>query len=97
MCNMPVDKWTGLWQNDICTYSKDVDGKFAFSGSYREPAGGASRCGSFKRSDSRVGSVNGARSVMEPGCPRYRDRTCWSLKGSSFAYHKEGNQGGTAN
>ena len=25
-----VDKPFGLWLNDICTYDKDFDGKFAF-------------------------------------------------------------------
>ena len=50
--------------------------------SSREPAVGASRCGGLKRSDSRVGSVNSSSLVMEPGCHRYQDRTCWSLKRS---------------
>ena len=50
---------------------KDIDGKFALFESSREPAVGVSRCGSAGQSDSRVGSVNAAASVMEPGCPRY--------------------------
>ena len=44
------------------------------------------RAGADERmqSASRVGPVNGASSVMGPGGPRYRDRTCWSLKGSPY-------------
>ena len=62
--------------------------------SFREPAGGASRCGQLKRSDSRVGSVKGHGLSNGTRFPPLRDRTCWSLKGSPF----EGdNQGGTAN
>ena len=56
-----VDKRGCLWLNDIHTYDKDSDGKFAFFGSFREPAGGVSRCGREAQSDSRVGSVNGQR------------------------------------
>ena len=55
-----VDIYPGLWQNDICTYRKDFDGKLASIPSSREPAGGVSRCGERKRSDSRVGPVNGS-------------------------------------
>ena len=80
---LPVDKPWGLWFNDIRTYLKDVDGNLASSGHFREPAGGVSRCEKRMQSASRVGSVNRVHlSVMEPGRPRYRDRTCWSLKGS---------------
>ena len=68
---MPVDKYYILWLNFCILYiGKDDDGKFAFFGSFREPAGGVSRCERKLRSDSRVGSVK-ARQVMEPGFPRY--------------------------
>ena len=38
--------------------TKTLTENLLLPGSYREPAGGASRCGQHKRSDSRVGSVN---------------------------------------
>ena len=91
----PVDKWRCLWFNDIHIQHKDIDGKLAYAGCHREPAVGASRSGGHERSDSRVGFVNGQGSVMKPGCPRYRDRACWSLKG--FPRFWGDNQGGTAN
>jgi hypothetical protein len=59
--NYTVDKRLCLWFNDIHIQHKDIDGKFAFFGSSREPAGGVSRCGRFQRSDSRVGSVKRPR------------------------------------
>ena len=52
-----VDKTGVIWLNDS-TICKDIDGKLAFFGSSREPAVGASRCGRFWRSDSRVDLVN---------------------------------------
>ena len=55
---LPVDKRGCLWLNYRNAYLKDKDGKFAFYGCSREPAVGASRCGSSRQSDSRVGSVN---------------------------------------
>ena len=53
-----------LTKPGVCAYNvynrieKDFDGKFAITESCREPAVGASRCGKFWRSDSRVGLVN---------------------------------------
>ena len=55
-----VDKIAYLWLNESKQIRKDIDGKFALTGSCREPAVGASRCGWFWRSDSRVGLVKTA-------------------------------------
>ena len=40
---LPVDKRSGLWFNDKYPYDKDIDGKLALSGSFREPVAGANR------------------------------------------------------
>ena len=85
MYNITIDKWHGLWFNDTCTQDKDFDGKFASvqklqrAGGWCEPVWRMLAIWFPSRFCKRAFA-----SVMEPGCPRYRDRTCWSLKGFPF-------------